>query len=204
MPTEADSSPPPSPAPSPAERLWTAASRAKKRAQLRLLRVRYVLGYLAGSLLVSVPIDVGYQLASGRGTPTGIAAAGVSIGYGLVCVVGFFVLRPLTQIPWERVRVPEFAVFEMHVAAFASAVSLLLLAVSLALGVVVHEGSLWLPPRLFWTVFVLVGLAWVKLKVQTLLFPEFYADRGGEKILSLEDPPEAGAAAAPVPPGRTP
>jgi hypothetical protein len=171
------------PAPAPTGSFATLAPHIQ-RAKLRLLRVRYVLGYLAASFLVSVPLDLGYRVAYGQATVESLGAIGVSILYGIVCLVGFFVLRPLTQIPWERVRIPEYTVFEMRTAAWSALVAALLLGLALVASFAhAKAAELFLPPRLFWAVLVLVVLAWAKLKLQTLVFPEFYADRGGEKIL---------------------
>jgi hypothetical protein len=174
------------PAPPPPENAsaaWPSLAPRLKAAKLRLLRVRYVLGYLAVSLLVSVPLDLGYRVAYGQATVESLGAIGVSILYGLICLSGFLALRPLTGIPWERVRIPEYTVFEMRTAAWSAGVAVLLLAASLLASFARPALGLYLPPRLFWTVLVLMVLAWAKIKLQTLVFPEFYADRGGEKIL---------------------
>jgi hypothetical protein len=195
---DGDPRPPPPPTEAPgttsgsrsrAERLLDAADRARLAAKLRLLRARYVFGYLAASFLVSVPLDVGYRVASGQAGADTFASVGVSILYGLGCLLGFLILRPFTGIPWERVRVPEFAIFEMRVAALSGVVAAILLGASLVAGLAVPQAALFLSPRLFWTVLVLMILAWGKIKLQTLVFPEFYADRGGERILSRDPEP---------------
>jgi hypothetical protein len=166
-------------------------ARLKARAKRHLLLVRYVFGYLAASFLVSVPLDLGYQLAWNQASAQSVAHVGVSILYGLACLAGFFTLRPLTQIPWERVRVPEFSMFEMRVAAWAAGVASAFLVLALGLALLAPSVAFLVPPRLFWTVLILMLLAWAKIKLQALVFPDFYADRGGERILSYDAAPDS-------------
>lgn len=191
----------PEPANDRKERFRLAAERARLHAKFSLLHVRYVLGYLAAGFGVSVPVTLGYQIYYGQDAGEVLALTGLSLLYALVCLVPFVLLEPMTRVAWEKMRVPEFRIFELGVSRAAAIVSLGFFALSL-----IRAGNFgahmarWLPPGLFWTVFVLMGTAWAKIKAQTYIFPEFYADRGGERVLSIptRDP------AALCPPAGTP
>lgn len=169
------------------DKLKHAAEKARVVAKLRLVRARYVMGTLGTALLVSVPIDVGYQILHGRFDPIWVEAAGVSVLYGLLCFGVFGALVPVTRVEWRRMRVPEFQSFELRVSFSSMIVAAVLLILSLAgkLAFVDPLVHALLPRRLFWTVFVLMAIAWAKLRVQTWLFPEFYKDEGGERVLDI-------------------
>lgn len=186
-------------APPPAPRRFTFdAQRARHRAKITLLHVRYVLGYLAAGFGISAPVTLGYQIYYGRDTTEMLALTGLSAIYGVLFVVPFLVLAPVTRIEWERMRVPEFRNFELTVSRYSAIVSLGLFVVSLLrFGSWADRMARWLPPGLFWTVFVLMGTAWAKIKAQTIIFPEFYADQGGDRVLAV--PATAKTVTAPAP-----
>lgn len=168
------------------ERLRVAALRAKAHAKITLLHVRYVLGYLSAGFGVSAPVTLGYQIYYGQDTGQVVALTGLSVLYGIVLLVPFLALEPVTRVDWERMRVPEFRMFELVVSRWAALLSLGLFVVSLLkFGAWAEQLARWMPPGLFWTVFVLMGTAWAKIKAQTLIFPEFYLDRGGERVLDV-------------------
>jgi hypothetical protein len=166
-------------------RLKHAEERARVVAKLGLVHARYVCGTLGTALLVSVPIDVGYQLLHGRYDSAWIGPAGVSVFYGLMCFAVFAAMIPFTRVDWGRMRVPEFQTFELSISRSATIASGLLLIASFVAKVAAGDGLIHalLPRRLFWTVFVLMAIAWAKIWIQTKLFPEFYADVGGERVL---------------------
>jgi hypothetical protein len=178
------------PTPAPQERLRVAADRARARAKFGLLHLRYVTGYLAAGFGVSAPVTLGYQIYYGENALQMMALTGLSVLYGIVFLAPFLALEPLTRVAWGRMRVPEFRMFELTVSRSAALVSLALFVASLF----THMSSAsrlarWLPPGLFWTVCVLMATAWAKIKAQVILFPEFYADRGGERVLGASPVP---------------
>ena len=180
---------PDSATPSGRERLRQAAELARQHAKLKLLHVRYVLGYLAAGFGVSTPVTLGYQVYYGRDGREMMALTGLAIGYGVALLIPFVVLEPVTRVAWERMRVPEFRIFELAVSRSAALVSLALFLVSvLRFGAAAEAMARWLPPGLFWSVFVLMGTGWIKIKAQTIIFPEFYADRDGDRVLELKRP----------------
>lgn len=138
----------------------------------RLLHVRYVFGYLGSGFLVSVPISLGMKIGSGLSPIDFVGRGALSVAYGIVLLVPFFALWPVTRrFDWKAMNVPEFQLFELAVtraSAFA-ALGLFLL------GVAAHTVTTLADPSLAWTVFVLMFFAWGRIKVQTRLFPEFYA-----------------------------
>jgi hypothetical protein len=167
-------------------RLKQAEERARVVAKLGLVHARYVFGTLGTALLVSVPIDVGYRLLHEEHADTSwLGPAGVSVLYGLLCFAVFASMIPFTRIDWGRMRVPEFQTFELSISRSAMIASAVLLVASFIVRFLSHDGLVHalLPRRLFWTVFVLMAIAWAKIWIQTKLFPEFYADVGGERVL---------------------
>lgn len=173
-------------APAARERLRVAAQRVRLQAKIKLLHTRYVLGYLAAGFGVSAPVTLGYQIYYGQDSGEVLALTGLSLLYGVAFSIPFLLLEPVTRVEWQRMRVPEFRIFELVVSRSAALVSLGLFAAGLAAHAL-GEARLkaWLPPGLFWTVFVLMGTAWAKIKAQTWIFPEFYADHGGERVLEV-------------------
>lgn len=187
-----------------AERFRQAAKLAQLHAKISLLHTRYVLGYLAAGFGVSAPVTLGYQIYYGQDSHEMLALTGLSLLYGGLFLVPFVVLEPVTRVAWERMRVPEFRIFELRVCRSAALVSVVLFMVSLIrIGKLGDQIARWMPPGLFWTVLVLMGTAWAKIKAQTYIFPEFYADRGGERVLAIptRDPAAMRPPAGGAPPG---
>ncbi len=137
------------------------------------------MGFLAGGFLISVPISIGSRVGYGVGLGDAVRASAVSCLYGVIFLVPFLGLIPLTRIDWREMRVPEFQLFELTVAKWAAAAAGLLFFLSLIGNPTAQPG--WIEPGVLWTVFVLMLLAWAKIKLQTLLFPEFYAPRKEEE-----------------------
>jgi hypothetical protein len=176
-PTEAP--PPPTGAPPPptgvisqkVTRLAVAIDERKKRMGRLLLHVRYVFGYLAAGFLVSVPISLGSRIGAGLEALEAVKEIALSLVYGAVLYVPFFALLPFSNVDWKAMRVPEFQLFELAVTRTATVVA----AVMLVLTVQARVFSKLAEPRVVWTVFVLMIFSWARIKVQTFLFPEFYA-----------------------------
>jgi hypothetical protein len=143
----------------------------RRRVALALLHLRYVCGYLAAGFLVSVPIALGSKVGNGLSLVLALRQTGLSLLYGLVLIVPFLALWPFTRIDWKAMNVPEFQLFELAVTRSAALASILLFVLSVQLRVF----SMLAEPRLVWTVFTLMVFAWGRIKVQTRLFPEFYA-----------------------------
>ncbi len=159
-------------APAPAPPLVRTPFEERHRLATRvLLHVRYVCGYLAGGFLVSVPIAIGSKVGGDLQLLDAVRQSALSVLYGLVLLVPFFGLWPVTRIDWKAMNVPEFQIFELAVTRWAALVASFLLFLSVTL----HFFSMLAEPRLVWTVFTLMLFAWGRIKVQTRLFPEFYA-----------------------------
>jgi hypothetical protein len=130
-----------------------------------------------------------------------LALTGLSLAYGIGLGLPFLALEPITRIAWQKMRVPEFRMFELAVSRSAAIVSFALFCVSMVRPASISASmTRWLPPGLFWTVFVLMGTAWAKIRAQVVLFPEFYADEGGERVLQVvppEQPPPPPPPSAP-------
>ncbi len=152
-------------------RLAIAIDERRKRLVRVLLHVRYVFGYLAAGFLVSVPISLGSRIGAGLDIVEALKEIGLSLGYGAVLYVPFFALMPFSNVDWKEMRVPEFQLFELSVTRTATFVA----AVMLLLTVQARVFSRLAEPRVVWTVFVLMLFAWLRIKVQTVIFPEFYA-----------------------------
>jgi hypothetical protein len=151
--------------------LRVALEHRRQRAMRFFLHVRYVFGYLAAGFLVSVPLSLGMKVGSGLSVSEAFAEGGLSIGYGLVLLVPFAGLWPFSRIDWKAMRVPEFQLFELAVTRTATFAALILCLLSIYLrGFTEHAD-----PRLAWMVFMLMLVAWGRIKMQTRLFPEFYS-----------------------------
>ena len=135
-----------------------------------LLHVRYVFGYLAAGFLVSVPISIGSKVGYGLTLGDALRECGLSIAYGGFLLLPFFALIPVSRIDWKAMNVPEFQLFELSVTRTATLVAAALFLVSAAL----RQFTRLAEPRVAWTVVVLMLFAWGRIKVQTLIFPEFY------------------------------
>lgn len=142
-----------------------------QRVARALLHVRYVSGYLASGFLVSVPIQLVWNVGYGRKSMTEAAVqAAISISYGAVCLLPFFGLIPFSRIDWHAMNVPQFQLFELRATRSATVASAALTVLSLQ----AHWKWSWIEPEIFWTVFLLMLFAWGRVRLLTLLFPEFY------------------------------
>jgi len=146
-------------------------ARAKRVARV-LLHARYVFGYLAAGFLVSVPISLGSRIGYGIGFKEALENMGLSVTYGILLLIPFFVLIPFSRIDWKGMRVPEFQLFELAVTRHATWVGFALCLVFYQL----HAFTNWVEPSVAWTVAVLMLFAWGRIKVNVLLFPEFYKE----------------------------
>ena len=162
----------PSPISQKVSRLAVALDERRKRVARVLLHVRYVFGYLAAGFLVSVPISLGARIGAGLEALEAVKQIGLSVVYGVALYLPFFALAPFSNVDWKEMRVPEFQLFELSVTRTTTLVAAVLLLLSIQLRV-----SSWMfaEPRVVWTVFVLMLFSWARIKVQTFLFPEFYA-----------------------------
>lgn len=146
-----------------------------------LLHIRYVFGYLSAGFLVSSPIYLGTKMIGQFGSvewePATFWHIYYSIITGLICLVPFVLLIPVTRIEWENMRVPEFKIFELTLTRWASYVSLAYLitcaVMSFKFGYDVRE-PWWFDLQIAWMVFTLMVSAWAKIKIQTIMFRDFY------------------------------
>lgn len=180
-PPEPSPAPPPSPAPAPPDaqtqtqklaRLKQAFEARAKRVARILLHARYVFGYLAAGFLVSVPISLGSRIGYGITFSEALGNIGRSVAYGAVLLVPFLVLIPFSRIDWKGMRVPEFQLFELAVTRHATWAGFALCLVFYQL----HAFTSFVEPSVAWTVAVLMLFAWGRIKVNVLLFPEFYKE----------------------------
>ncbi len=88
-----------------------------------LLFVRYVLGTLASGFLVAVPA----QLLL-RGMESHLL---YSLGFGVVFLLGFLLLLPVSRFDWRSVTVPAFMRFQVRVSFASMLLSGVLLVASL-------------------------------------------------------------------------
>jgi hypothetical protein len=133
-----------------------------------LLNVQYTIGYVAAGFLVSVPIQVLWTIYQSHAGDKWSELWG-SLGRGLVCLALFFAFWPILRYyDWGRMKLPEFKLFELAVTRNATIVSLGLLLLSF---VEPRIGS----RQMLWLLFLLEGIAYVKIKAHTLIFREFYA-----------------------------
>ena len=125
-----------------------------------ILSIQYTIGYLAAGFLVSVPIQLLWVEVWADLIP--------SLARGLICLLGFLVFYPIVRyFDWQNMKLPEFKLFELAVTRNAALLSLALLLISL---VDERIGS----RRMMWLLFLLEGIAWIKIKAHTLIFREFY------------------------------
>ena len=121
--------------------------------------------------VISVPIALGSRLGYGGMTVfETFRESLLSVLYRLILFVPFFALVPFARIDWKATRVPQFQLFELSVTRTATFVAGILTLLSLQARVV----SDFAEPRLSWTVFVLMGFAWGRIRLWTIIFPEFY------------------------------
>ncbi len=126
-----------------------------------IMNIQYTIGYVAAGFLVSVPIQLLWVDEWTDLWP--------SLVRGFICLGGFLIFYPIVRyFDWKNMKLPVFKLFELSVTRNAALVSLALLAISL---VDQRVGS----PRMLWLLFLLEGIAYVKIKAHTLIFREFYA-----------------------------
>ncbi len=169
--------------------------RTRVRATRALAHVRYVFGYLASGFLISVPISAASHFIGAGDARLGdaVVESFVSIAQGVLCLIPFFALVPVSRVDWKNMRVPEYQLFDLKVTRSAAIASGVLCLLSFQL----HFFARWIQPKVYWYVFVLTLFSWARVKALTLLFPEFYE-------LEREVVPAAPAAAPPVAPPSPP
>ncbi|MHC4597495.1 MAG: hypothetical protein ACYS47_00670 [Planctomycetota bacterium] len=128
-----------------------------------LLYVRYILGNVAAAFLVAVPARM--ILVGGESDMF------LSLAYGVVFLLGFALLIPVSRFDWRTVTVPQFMRFELVVHFYSSTVSAVLLGASLLVPALSETR------KVFWIVFLINLFAWGTKKVNVFLFRTRY-DRG--------------------------
>ncbi|MHC4777195.1 MAG: hypothetical protein ACYTFG_01320 [Planctomycetota bacterium] len=121
-----------------------------------LLYVRYVLGNMAAGFLVAVPA----QLIL-RGKDLYLVH---SLAYGIVFLLGFALLIPISRFDWRTTTVPEFMRFESITNLFASIFSGILLGMSFILPEL-HRNM-----HVFLIVFFINFMAFLHKKTHSFLF----------------------------------
>ena len=125
-----------------------------------LLYVRYILGNVAAAFLVAVPARL--ILIGGESDMFH------SLAYGIVFLLGFALLIPVSRFDWRTVTVPQFMRFETVVNFYSSVISALLLGASFLVAEL-HETR-----HVFWIVFLINVFAWGTKKVHVFLFRTRY------------------------------
>jgi hypothetical protein len=128
-----------------------------------VLEVRYTFGYLAAGFLVSTPLWIISDPQSDWSTVP------FSFLYGTVCLLVFFAFGPLTKIDWQNMKLPEFKLFELAVTKWSCLISLVFFAV-----IAIHPLSRrqW---RLGLLQFLVMVMPYLRIKLDTWLFKDFYA-----------------------------
>jgi len=121
-----------------------------------LLHLRYILGNLAGGFLVAVPA----QLIL-RGKDWYLVH---SLAYGIVFLLAFVILIPLSRMDWKNVTVPEFVRFERATASYAAMIALALLAASFLAPALESNRPI------FWFVFAITSFGSAQKWTQSWLF----------------------------------
>ena len=169
-----------------------------------LLHARYVFGYIAAGFLVSAPLYMGTKLFNDFSWDSKIFGhIFYSLLDGLICLIPFIVLIPVTQIDWENMRVPEFKIFELALTRWASYIALAYLIVCINLNFFYDMSgqAWWFDLQIAWINFTLMVSAWLRIKIQTLIFRDFYSLESKEDLVlhrkfddkrSAENPDSAG------------
>lgn len=158
--------------------------------KILLLHVRYIFGYLAAGFLVSAPLYLGTH--KGWFEAESLKSIFRSLVYGGLCALPFIALLPLTRIDWERMRLPEFKIFELALCRWAGYVALAYLIIAVNVDAFRAEGEpvyFWFDKNIAWINFMLMVSNWARIKIQTLIFPDFYSlvDKEG-LVLSNKTP----------------
>ena len=121
-----------------------------------LLHFRYVVGQLAAGFLLSVPAQL---ILRGKD-----AFLVHSLAYGIVFLLGYVLLIPVSRFEWTNITVPEFWRFEITISFWATLVTLVLLLASLVTPLLKSN------QHVFWFVFVITFFYWAQRKGYALLF----------------------------------
>lgn len=151
-----------------------------------LLHARYVFGYIAAGFLVSAPLYMGTKLFNDFSWDSQIFGhIFYSLLNGLICLVPFVVLIPFTQIDWENMRVPEFKIFELALTRWASYIALGYLVVCILLSILydMKGEAWWFDIQIAWINFTLMVSSWLRIKIQTLIFKDFYSLESKEDLV---------------------
>jgi hypothetical protein len=143
-----------------------------------LLHTRYIFGYLAAGFLVSAPLWLGTKMA-GDFNWDGAVFGHIfySLLTGLLCLIPFVVLIPFTRIDWENMRVPEFKIFELALCRWACYITFAYLVICFNASAIFGKDpkeAWWFDLQIAWINFTLMVSAWLKIKIQTLIFKDFY------------------------------
>ncbi|MHC5077935.1 MAG: hypothetical protein ACYTHN_02875, partial [Planctomycetota bacterium] len=87
-----------------------------------------------------------------------------SLAYGIVFLLAFALLIPVSRFDWRTVTVPEFMRFEATVHFFSALVAALLLGASLLIPELRNNR------HVFWIVLLITGFAWLQKKMHSFLF----------------------------------
>jgi hypothetical protein len=143
-----------------------------------LLHARYIFGYLAAGFLVSAPLYLGTKMFGNLEWDQFVfGRIFYSILTGVICIVPFILLIPLTRIEWENMRVPEFKIFELALTRWASYISFAYLVISFYVNAIFDKEptqAWWFDLQIAWINFTLMVSAWLRIKIQTLIFKDFY------------------------------
>ncbi|MDF1661338.1 MAG: hypothetical protein P1V97_06180, partial [Planctomycetota bacterium] len=151
-----------------------------------LLHARYIFGYIAAGFLVSAPLYMGTKLFNDFSWDSRIFGhIFYSLLDGLICLIPFVVLIPFTQIDWENMRVPEFKIFELALTRWASYIALayLIVCINLSIFYDMKGEAWWFDLQIAWINFTLMVSAWLRIKIQTLIFKDFYSLESKEDLV---------------------
>lgn len=150
---------------------------AATRMQKILLHVRYLLGQMAAGFLVSVPAQ-----AILRGVEWILV---YSLAFGVVFLVGYLLLLPLSRFDWRTVTVPDFIRFESQVSFTA-----MLLSAALLLLTILFPEELRNNREVFWFVLAINFFLWAQKKFYSWLYSTKFgmplqpADLSGPTVVS--------------------
>ena len=107
-----------------------------------------------------------------------------SIVYGAICAVIFVVLIPLTRINWVEMRLPDFKVWELSVTRNSTILSAVFLVLCYLFA------TPWLNRDAASLAFILMLVAYMKIKGHSFLFREFYNAAERARLLKIMDTPD--------------
>ena len=167
--------------------------------KIMLLHLRYVMGYLTAGFLVSAPLYLGTH---GSFDEELLQRVWRSTVYGLICLVPFVGLIPMTRIPWENMRLPEFKNFELTLTRWASYVAGVYWLVCFYAGAGRRQDApplWWFDEHIAWVNLILMFTAWLRIKVQTVIFQDFYALENYDDLVLNRERERARAASGELP-----